>query len=291
MKLHLLDRSSKENNSITVRKNKYSYFLKIWHYHPELELVYIVSSTGTRFIGDNIEKFDAGDLVLIGKDLPHMWLNDHIYFEDSSALLAEAIAVHFKEDFLGYDFLKAPEMNHISNFINKSKYGIKFLNLPKNIVTSILELQNTSGFERTILFLNILNKLAKHDSYKLLASDGYINSFYKNENKHLDKIYEYVFNNFKNRINLSDVAEIAHMNSSAFSRYFKRVNRKTFTRYINEIRIGYACRLIIENKFNITTICYESGFNTTSNFNRQFKSITKMAPSEYLKKYDKFEET
>ncbi len=289
MKLHLLDRSTKENSSITVKNNKYPFFLKIWHYHPELELVYVVASTGTRFIGDNIQKFDKSDLVLIGKNLPHMWLNDDTYFNDDSPLFAEAIAIHFKENFLGYDFLNAPEINHINKLLRRAKYGIKFLGNTKNIESSILELEKIKGFERTILFLKILNLLAKHSSHQLLATEGYINSVYINDNKYLDRVYEYVFKNFKNKINLSEVAEIAHMNPSAFSRFFKRVNRKTFTKYINEIRIGYACRLLIENKSNITAICYDSGFNNISNFNRQFKNITKMSPSEYLKRYDEFE--
>lgn len=283
MKLHLLNRASLQNSSFTVTYNRYSHFLKIWHYHPELELVYIAKSTGTRFIGDGIEKFSEGDLVLIGKNLPHMWLNDEVYFEADSELVSEAIAIHFKEDFLGMGFLDAIEMKPISQLIKRAAQGIKFSNIDHKVIEKIQILHTLEPFEKTIKLLEILFKLANHEEYQLLSSPGFLNSFNKTDNKGLDEIYEFVFKNFNQPIGSKDVAEIAKMNPSAFSRFFKRIHRKTFTRYLNEIRIGYACKLLIENKNNITPVCYESGFNNISNFNRHFKSITGMSPSDYIK--------
>lgn len=283
MKLHLLNRASLKNSSFTVTQNSYPHFLKIWHYHPELELVYIVESSGTRFIGDGIEKFSEGDLVLIGKNLPHMWLNDEIYFEPDSKLMSEAIAIHFKEDFLGVDFLNAIEMKPIQQLIKRARQGIKFSNMDPKVIGKIMALQDFDPFEKTIRFVEVLNQLANHEEYQLLSSPGFLNSFNKTDNKGLDEIYEFVFKNFNQPIGSKDVAEIAKMNPSAFSRFFKRIHRKTFTRYLNEIRIGYACKLLIENGNNITPVCYESGFNNISNFNRHFKSITGMSPSEYIK--------
>tara|TARA_R110000868_G_scaffold157160_2_gene384294 strand:+ start:3406 stop:4272 length:867 start_codon:yes stop_codon:yes gene_type:complete len=283
MKLHLLNRASLQNSSFTVTQNSYSHFLKIWHYHPELELVYIAKSTGTRFIGDGIEKFSEGDLVLIGKNLPHMWLNDEVYFEADSDLVSEAIAIHFKEDFLGMGFFDAIEMKPISQLIKRAAQGIKFSNIDHKLIEKIQKLHTLEPFEKTIKLLEILFKLANHEEYQLLSSPGFLNSFNKTDNKGLDEIYEFVFKNFNQPIGSKDVAEIAKMNPSAFSRFFKRIHRKTFTRYLNEIRIGYACKLLIENKNNITPVCYESGFNNISNFNRHFKSITGMSPSDYIK--------
>ena len=131
----------------------------------------------------------------------------------------------------------------------------------------------------------ILNKLAKHKSVKKLASDGFVNSFKATKSDTQDKVQAYIFKNFNKEINLETAANIAHMNTSAFSRYFKRVNRKTFSRYVTEIRIGYACKMLIEDKFNIAAVCYESGFKNISNFNRQFKIIMNCTPSDYLKNY------
>jgi AraC-like DNA-binding protein len=128
--------------------------------------------------------------------------------------------------------------------------------------------------------LNILHQLAKHKEISLLSSEGYFNLGLGDES---DKTHEFIFTNFNQPIQLSDVAAIAQMNPSAFSRYFKRVHRKTFSRYLIEIRIGYACKLLIENKYNISSICYKSGFNNISNFNKQFRSIKEMSPSSYVR--------
>ena len=278
MKLHLLDRSSLKNSSFTVKDNCYPYFLKIWHYHPELELVTVLKSTGTCFIGDSIEKFEEGEVVLIGKNLPHMWQNDDVYFDTSSHLTAQAIAVHFKNE-----FFNAPEMKHIAELFETASHGVKFLEISTKIIDEIKLMLTLDGFEKTMKFIRILDALSKHKNYKLLSSKGFINSFNRSKNKSLDRTYEYVFKNFNKSICLNEVAEVACMNPSAFSRFFKRVNRKTFTRYVNEIRIGYACKLLIEHKINISTICYESGFNNISNFNRQFKKIKGISPTDYVR--------
>ncbi|WP_086478162.1 MULTISPECIES: AraC family transcriptional regulator [Arenibacter] len=290
MKLHLLNRSSLQNSSFTVAHNSFSHFLKVWHYHPELELVYIVRSTGTRFIGDGIEKFEEGELVLLGKNLPHMWLNDEVYFEEDSNLMSEAIAVHFREDFLGMDFLNAMEMKPIAQLIKRADQGIKFVGVEDTVLSKVKELSELDPFHKTIGLLEVLHHLAIHEEYQLLSSPGFLNSFNKTDNKTLDEIYEFIFKNFNHPIGSKDVAEVAKMNPSAFSRFFKRIHRKTFTRYLNEIRIGYACKLLIENRDNITPVCYESGFNNISNFNRHFKSIVGMSPSEYVKLHTQIKE-
>lgn len=288
MKLHLLNRETPENDSFMVTKHCEQYFLKIWHYHPELELVLTVKSTGTRFVGDSIDKFNEGEVVLIGKNLPHMWLNDDIYFDQKSNLIAEDIVIHFKKQFLGIDFMAMNEMRHISNLLQEARYGIKFRDLDSGVIGLIKKIAEMKvSFERTISFINLLYILAKHPESELLCSEAFVNSFKKNQNKSLDRTYEFVFENFTRSISLKEVAKVANMNPSAFSRFFKRVNRKTFSRYLNEVRIGYACRLIIERESNITAICYESGFNNISNFNRQFRSIMKMSPSEYRLGFNK----
>lgn len=282
MKLHLLDRTSLKNSSFTVTHNRYSHFLKVWHYHPELELVLIEKSSGTRFIGDNIEKFERGELVLIGKNLPHMWSNDETYFDEASTKMAEAIAIHFKKDFLGAGFLSVPELRSVADLLERAERGILFLELDQGVAQRIRSLLHLGPFDRMVKFIEILQVLSTHQPYRPLSSMGYVNSFLKTEDKRLHKIYEYVFKNFKDSIQASDVADVIGMNASAFSRFFKRVHRKTFTQYLNEIRIGYSCKLLLEDKLNITAIAYESGFNNISNFNRQFKAITGNAPSTFV---------
>ena len=286
MKLHFLDRTDTQNKTISVHHNKYPHFLKLWHYHEQLELVLILKSKGTRFVGDNIEKFSEGEIILLGKNLPHMWLNDKSYFEKNKDLVAEAIAVHFKEDFLGADFFTSPETLHIAHLFTQAQRGIKFKSDSPEIREEIKKLVTLDDFDRMVKVLQILHLLAKEQDYTLLASSTFMQSFNKTENSALDKVYSYIFNNFKNPIKLQDVADIANMNHTAFSRFFKKASRKTFSRYLNEIRVGYACKLLLEQKFTITDICYESGFNNLSNFNRQFKAITHYSPSEYLHQFN-----
>lgn len=285
MKLHLLNRASVSDRSFSVNHNLYPNFLRVWHYHPEIELVVILKSSGTRFIGDNIEKFQEGEVVLIGKNVPHMWLNDEVYFQPDSKLEAEALAIHFTRDFLGKGFFDIPEMKQISDLLNRANRGIKFNTLSTDLVGQIMNLKDYDTTTRVYKTIEVLVALSKQENYQLLSSTSFVNAFQKADNSRMDKIYAYVFENFNDGISASDVAEMTGMNKSAFSRFFKKAHSKSFTRYLNEIKVGYACRLLLENKESITSIAYLSGFNNISNFNRQFRTIHGMAPSAYLKYY------
>tara|TARA_R110000744_G_scaffold238144_2_gene355501 strand:- start:633 stop:1502 length:870 start_codon:yes stop_codon:yes gene_type:complete len=287
MKLHLLDRSSTGNTSITVSQNNYKNFLKVWHFHEELELVYIIKSTGTRFVGDSIEKFQSGEVILIGKNVPHMWLNDEAYFEENSSLTAQAVSVHFKDNFVGKEFLSLPEMQPISQLLKKATQGIKFNNVTDNIKNELLHLSSLNPAIKITRIIEILSKLEQTQHYTLLSSNGFINTFHQTENKRLNTIYEYVYQNFHTPISSKDVAELANMNASAFSRFFKTIHRKPFTRFLNEIRIGFACKMLLENKESITSIAYACGFGNISNFNRQFRIIKNESPSSFLSQHKK----
>lgn len=287
MKLHLVDRSH-TSSAISVRKNSYANFLKIWHYHPELELVLVLKSKGTCFIGDSIKKFQPRDVVLIGENLPHMWLNDPKYFRDNENLRAEAVAIHFKEEFLGPKFLELPEIKPIVSLFKKAEQGIQFRNIPESLIETIINLNNETDFNKTYQFIGVLHQLSLHDDFNLLASAGYVASLRLEGSDLSNKVIAFIFKNFNKEIDLHTVAALVNMNPSAFSRSFKRVHRKTFSKFVNEIRIGYACKLLIENEMNVAAIAYESGFNNLSNFNRQFKIIKQMSPSAYLKKHNRY---
>lgn len=283
MKAQLIGRYIDHHSSITLQNYSSQNFLKIWHYHPELELDVIRTSTGTRFVGDSIEKFEPGDIVLLGKNLPHLWLNDKIYFKPDSRLMAEAVVIHFAEDF-GGGLLKIPEMADIHNLFERAKLGIKFMgNANQLIIKKVDTMFELSGYDRIILFIDIIHHLATHNNYQTLSSLGYVNSFKGIHNSRMLPVFKYVMNNFKEEIKLETVSNLANMNASSFSRYFTNFQKKTFTQFLNEIRIGFACKLLIENKCNIASACYESGFNNISNFNKQFKAIKKMTPSKYIR--------
>ncbi len=283
MKPQLLNRSNEQRQAFSIKRNRYPNFLKIRHYHPELELVYITEGTGTRFVGDNIEKFEPGEIVLLGENLPHMWLNDKDYFESDSDLMADALCIHFKEDFIGKQFFELAGAESLTELFKNARRGIRFIDLDFSAAKMMEEIANEKDeFQRLIILLTLLNKLAKQSHIKLLSSEGYLE---RKPEEYSDKTHEFIFKNFTKQILLSDVAAIASMNPTAFSRYFKRIHRKTFSRYIIEIRIGYACKLLIDNKINVSSACYESGFNNISNFNKQFRFIMDMSPSQYIKKH------
>lgn len=286
MKLHFVDRTSSITNSLSVTRNSHPHFLKLWHFHPELELVLIVKSTGTRFVGDSIEKFNEGEIVLIGKNLPHMWINDPDYYEPDSNLQAEAIAVHFKKEFLGNTFFDTPEMIDISNLIAKASLGIVFTDISPALKNKVKGLADLANFEKVVTFLQILQELAKCKNCRILSSNGFVKPQNHEASQELKKIYEFIYKNFNKPINSKKVSEIANMNSSAFSRLFTKIHRKSFTRYLNEIRVGYACKMLIEGDQKIISICYESGFRNVSNFNRQFKLIRGITPNEFAKLYN-----
>ncbi|MCC4226874.1 AraC family transcriptional regulator [Zunongwangia profunda] len=280
MKLFKIDRKNYQDSSFSINKVTDDHFLKIWHFHPEMELVLILESTGTRFIGDSVSKFCAGEIILLGPDLPHMWLNDPKYFKPNSSLKARAIAIHFTKDFLGKDFFYKTEFQKINQLLRKAELGLKFNNINQKLLDRLKTLDQFSSFERTLRFLEILNALS-YESFSQISSSTYLKNIQSSKNQELNKVYEYIFKNFKNQIALEDVASLIPMNTSAFSRFFSKVHKKSFTRYLNEIRIGYACKMLMEQYYPITIICFESGFNSLSNFNKQFKIITGKTPSEY----------
>jgi len=173
MKLHVLDRSTSENQSFSVSFNSYPNFLKIWHAHSEFELAVILESYGSCFVGDSITPFVPGTVVLIGKNLPHMWLNDDVFFQSDVNLKAEAIAVHFKDYFLGKEFWQLPEMTQIGVLLARSQQGVMFRNLDDEFMQKVKLLLEKKGIERVILFLALLDKLSHHSDFKLLASKSY----------------------------------------------------------------------------------------------------------------------
>ncbi|WP_411031048.1 AraC family transcriptional regulator [Spongiimicrobium sp. 3-5] len=286
MKPRLIDRSNSKDQSFSVSYLDEQYFFKVWHYHPELELVFILEGTGTQFVGDSIEQFQAGDVVLIGKNLPHLMLNDSDYFEKGSTLAARAIVINFERYFAGRTFLSLPEMASINTLLDLSLRGIKFHGVVREqALLAAQRIFELADYERMLALIHLLCSLSKTSDYRLLSSSGFSNSVANIEKSRMGKVYDYVMNNMDKNISLKRAAEIVHMNPTSFSRYFKKNHKKNFTQYVNEVRIGYACKLLLEKKLNVSEICYRVGFNNISNFNRQFKIIKGVSPREYLKSY------
>lgn len=283
----LLEKSIESlNQSYLVKKLQEPFFDPNWHFHPHYQLFTVIRGTGTRFIGDDIRHFEEGDTVFLGPNMPHLWRSDRNYFEKESQLQTEGIVVYFKEDFLGNDFFEKPEMFDIKSFLKNSERGLDITGkLGTEMVIDLNELLGLTGFEGISKLLNILHKLSVTNDYQYISSSNYTNTHKISETERMRIVHEYVLKHFKENINLSTVASLSNMTEAAFCRYFKSRTNKTFSDFVKEIRIGNACKILQDENKSISQTCYESGYNTVSNFNNQFKSLKGVSPLQYQKLY------
>ncbi len=283
----LLEKSIESlNQSFLVKKLHEPFFDPNWHFHPHYQLFTVIKGTGTRFIGDDIRHFEEGDTVFLGPNMPHLWRSDRNYFEKESQLQTEGIVVYFKEDFLGNDFFEKPEMFDIKSFLKNSERGLDLTGtLGTEMVNDLKELLGLTGFEGISKLLNILHKLSITNDYQYISSSNYTNTHKISETERMRIVHEYVLKHFKENINLSTVASLSNMTEAAFCRYFKSRTNKTFSDFVKEIRIGNACKILQDENKSISQTCYESGYNTVSNFNNQFKSLKGVSPLQYQKLY------
>ncbi len=275
------------DKSFVVFRETGKFFPCPWHYHPEYELVLVTKSKGRRMVGDHIGYFDEGDLVFMGPLLPHVWVNDEEFINGSAGYAADAVVIHFQENFLGENFLEIPEMDAFKKFLKLSKQGMVINGIAKEKVTKLMTKMTTmNGLQRLAALFSIFDILSSSPEYELLASPGFTQTEANNLPGPFDKITEHIMRNFDREISLQEIASVANMAITTFCNFFKSHYRVTFVEYLNSVRIGLACKLLADKKHNIVEVAYEVGFNNLGNFNRQFKKIKKMTPREYRKKLE-----
>ncbi len=288
MKPHLLKVQLKTDNSFSIRIDRVPHFYDQWHYHPEIELVHIHKGIGTRFIGNKIERFKPDEMVLLGSNLPHLFRCDKKYYSNRQKLKAEASVIHFVPSLLGNTFYDLPENKLLIKLFNKARQGLKITGKTKHTVSLLMkQLSIAQGIQRLILLLNILNCIAISKSNKFISAKSFDFSWDEAENNRLNSIYQYILANFSCGITLEQIAAVANLTPHSFCRYFKSRTKKTFSVFMLEIRVENACKLLNETDKSVADICYESGFNNFSNFNRYFKNITGYTPLQYKKNYQK----
>ncbi|MHA4845063.1 AraC family transcriptional regulator [Flavitalea antarctica] len=281
--LEHLPREAEE--SFVVKGFDYKYFPTPWHYHPEYELVLVLESSGKRFIGDHISDFSAGNLAFLGPNLPHLYRNDSEYYASRSKLRARSIVIHFLETSLGNDFLSLPEAKSLRSLFSKSARGLEVSGKTHKIVSEKMqELISVTGMRRWLTLAEILLILAESRDCKYISHETIIGHNSK-ESERLNKVFEFVLKRFDTEINISEVARLVNMAENSFSRYFSQRTRKTFSGFVNEIRLSHASKLLIETQKSISEICFECGFNNLSNFNRQFLQMYGLSPLSYRKQY------
>ncbi|MEK9603329.1 MAG: AraC family transcriptional regulator [Flavobacteriaceae bacterium] len=276
---------TKENQSFFSERKTIPYFGADWHYHEDYELLYPITGTGVRIVGDSIEYFNENELVLLGSKVPHLFKNE---VEDSS-FEVDYIVIKFKPALIHKFVENVPEFSNIKSLLEKSTQGILFSQIDSfSILKDLIEICESKGAKRIILLLSTLNRLALIKGTKSLSAENFNNSGLKaiNEDR-LQRVISFIVENYGRKIDLEELSEISFMTSNSFCRYFKERTGKTAFQFIREYRISRACQMIINSHKSIAQISVDTGFNAFSSFNRVFKSIKGVSASEYKSNYRK----
>jgi AraC-like DNA-binding protein len=286
MKPQFIGISSPQKKNIYIKEVDEPVLISSLHFHDLCELVWIEESYGTRIVGDNIDDFESGDLVLMGPNLPHIWHNDTVFHTRETTLRAKASVIYFPIDFLVNLSDDNPTILLVQNFLNKTKRGLKFHGNTKTHITNhIKQIRNSSGLKKLAIFLSIIDIMTSSDEYVPITSSVFEIALNENDTKRIHDIYIYLMENFKSDIFLKDVAQIANLTPNAFCRFFKKHTRKSFSRFLNELRIAHACKLLLDKNLSVTNICYQCGYQNLTNFNKFFRMIMDCNPSMYRSRF------
>jgi len=262
------------------------HFTVPWHFHSEIEILFVVKSSGTSYVGDGIHRFSEGGISIIGENVPHWWKSDSKYSDGKDTTGIKALIIQFKKEIFDTNFINLPEMNAIKEFLDKSQRGIQYFGKSRKLLgEQILKIFQLRGISRITELILLLDMMANTKEYKYHSSIGYSKIINTYDFYRFNKIHEHIIRNFTKPIKLEDVANKVNICPTAFCRYFKKHTGKTFLSFLNEIRIGHACKLMVESKMSISRASLESGFNNLSHFNDQFKRVMNLTPTEYLSAY------
>lgn len=256
--------------------------LNYWHYHPEYELVYIDRGSATRHIGNSIDRYENGDLILVGSNLPHRSFTEDLIEPHTE------IVVQWRPDFLGEGFFEKPECKKIKTLLDRSQNGLSFGEPTKTMIGELLlTLDQKQGFDRMYGFLDILKRLALSEDYHLLDAAGVELIFRPNDQERIEAIFNYVKVHYSEAIILEEVAKEVNMTKQSFCRYFKQCTALTFFEFVNKYRISQAVQQLANSADSIGAISFNCGFNNLSTFNKQFKKRIGMAPLNYRKTHQR----
>jgi AraC-like DNA-binding protein len=283
MKPHHLKIHIEPQNSFQIRHDVLPYFNGVWHCHPELELHYVIKGEGVRLVGDRVCNFSAGDLVLIGENLPHCWRCNSEYFQALSGLNIEAIVIQFMPECFGHELLALPEAHLLPKLFENAKAGLCITGNARLRVGQLMQdLVKSTGISRLITMITILKELSETaESHKLTFTKNHFYVPNEMDASRINSICNYTLANFKREINLEQIAGIGNLSTTSFCRYFKMMTQQKYFDFLTQVRVSYACRLLIVNKLSTAAVCFESGFYNLSNFYRHFKKHTGMTPFDY----------
>lgn len=275
-----------EGKAFIIKELIAPFFDVNWHFHSEYQLFTVLKGTGTRFIGDHMQNFKEGDMVLTGPDLPHLWKNDKTYQNPENQKGVHGVVIYFPDNFLLNSVFRLDEFEMIAAMLKKSVRGIEITGKTNQAIREMmLELLDLKGGNSIIHLLKILQVIADSSDCKLIADAAYINTNKESEKDRMGHVYEYVMQNYQGKVTLEEAAQISNLSVSAFSRFFKSRVNKSFSDFLTDVRISHACKLLHETNLNISEISYDCGFFTLSNFNKLFKERIKMTPVQYRKEF------
>jgi AraC-like DNA-binding protein len=269
--------------SLIVVKRDVPFFDTPFHFHPECELVYVINGTGKRIIGDRIEVFGPGDMIFLGPNIPHVWYSDSSFYKKDAALHSVAIVLYFSKDIFSERFYHLEESQPLKEFLSRAERGLKITGGTHQRIASLLtEMNDSTGLQRIVYLVQVLECLTLSGDTEALASITYKNSYDTRDNHKIDEVFLYLNKNFMRDITMPEVAELCHMTPQSFCRFFKTRTKSTFIDFLNDIRISHARKLLMESDDQtIAEIAYLCGYKNLSNFNKLFKTKTRLTPKEY----------
>ncbi len=280
MRIKQLTLENNHYNSFHIRHERIPRHQHTWHYHEELELILIRKGYGTLFIGDRIQEFEPGIIVLIGSNLPHYW---HFSRSDTEEIEMDGIVIHFKEEFAGSTLLNLPEMENLKYMLTKAKVGILIENKHINQLSDTFhEVLQSKGSFRIIGLLRLLADISELPHLSLVSSTyAYLNN--QSDEKRMNQIMSYIQKHYLSTISIDILANEAQMTKNSFCRYFKLKTGKSPIQFIMELRIGYAARLLKNKNLSLQEICFASGFNNFVHFHKTFKTFLHTTPNQFRK--------
>ena len=253
-----------------------------WHYHQEFELSFITEGSGSRIVGDSVEEFHPGDLIFIGPRIPHVWFSERPVLNQHSGRTLESVYLLFNHEILPEGLTALPEFSHVNHAIKLSERGMRITGDTLNQVSRImLQLPYLKSMKRLMLFYEIMDIIGQSQNFTFLASEDYVKTRFNSSNLRVKNIHEFLMLNYREEINLEEIAAIVHLAPASACRFFKSSTGLTIFEYLNKIKIDYACKLLLNTDLNIVDISYDCGFNNLSHFNKQFRKFLGKTPSEF----------
>ncbi|MEO5977406.1 MAG: AraC family transcriptional regulator [Chryseolinea sp.] len=278
---HLLKIIPPFENSIVVKDDQIAWN-NPWHFHPEIEVIYCIKGKGTNFIGNSIRMIDEGEILLLGKNLPHTRQRDKEFYTTNADEVPQSIVIQFREEFLGEKFFDIREFTHVRELLQRASRGLKFSGAGGELIVGRLNMiKNLRGTAAIIELLSLLDMMARTEDYTFLNPVNYVSDVHEKGSQKINLVYHYTIEHFREPISLEAVSGLTNHSPAAFCRYFKTRTRKTYFQYLTEVRIAFACEQLMEGNIDVGQVCFSSGFNNLSHFHKQFRKIVGLTPSEY----------